>query len=139
LSKEVGFTDPRIISSEKIEIHDPEVKSKVGNIKFYSITYRLFKIKDLENECEDYGHEVTYKGTLRESEEAFKLDNGHIFKKCEKVKICGNSYRMLKDTRFKEHFDFEGNWDTHLGLFDTCGTESPLKNIVESEIKFSCC
>lgn len=34
----------------------------VGNISFYSITYRLFKLPGLlEPNCEDYGQRATYK------------------------------------------------------------------------------
>ena len=39
----------------EIEVHDPELKAITGNIKFYSILYRCFKIKSLETLCEDYG------------------------------------------------------------------------------------
>lgn len=31
--------------------------------EFFSITYRLFKLPDLETECEDYGQVAYYKGT----------------------------------------------------------------------------
>ena len=46
----LGFKAP-------IEIHDPELKAILGEAKFFSITYRLFKLPEgmLETLCEDYG------------------------------------------------------------------------------------
>ena len=38
-----------------MEVTDPELKDVVGEAQFYSITYRLFKLPNLETECEDYG------------------------------------------------------------------------------------
>ena len=36
----------------------------MGNIRFYSITFRLFKLPGLlEPDCEEYGQFVTYKVT----------------------------------------------------------------------------
>lgn len=55
ICQKVGFTDPRMIAVDPIEINDPELKDIVGEAKFYSITYRLFKLDALETLCEDYG------------------------------------------------------------------------------------
>ena len=35
ISKAAGFLDPRLVASSPIEIQNPEVKSKVGHIKFF--------------------------------------------------------------------------------------------------------
>lgn len=62
LAKSVGFSDPRILSSAPIEIHDPAMKRLLGPTKFYSITARLFKLpRMLEAACEDYGQVAIYK------------------------------------------------------------------------------
>ena len=73
-------------------------------IKFYSITYRAFKLKDLEDKCEDYGQELVYNGGIVDCEKEFKLDNAHAFKINEKVRICGNTASMIADTRFGKYF-----------------------------------
>ena len=81
LCHKVGFTDPRQLESNDIEITDPSLKGKcvfwlsctnfnfmidiVGNAKFFSVTFRLFKLPDLETKCEDYGQFAIYKGTIR--------------------------------------------------------------------------
>ena len=40
--------------------------------------------------------------------------------------ICGNSWKMLSDTRFAEHFDFFGDFSTHYGVFPDCGVAVPF-------------
>ncbi|MGB5083507.1 MAG: methyltransferase domain-containing protein, partial [Methylocystis silviterrae] len=62
LAKAAGFGDPRLVTSRPLEITDPEVEQKIGAARFYSATYRLFKIDALEPACEDYGQAVIYKG-----------------------------------------------------------------------------
>lgn len=118
LAKKVGFNDPRLVETDRITMMNAEIEKLVGDIKFYSMTFRLFKLKELENHCEDYGQEVIYSGNLEESPELFILDEGHHIKKGEKFKVCGNSFRMLNESRFKDYFQFTGNMTNHLGLFD---------------------
>jgi arsenite methyltransferase len=50
--------------------------------------------------------------------------------------ICGNSWMMLKDTRFVRHFDFIGSFDSHHGIFEGCGGESPFEGETNDE---ACC
>ena len=38
-----GFTDPRVLEGHEIEVLDPALRELLGEAKFYSITYRLFK------------------------------------------------------------------------------------------------
>ena len=81
LAKQAGFGDPRLVTSRLIEITDPDVSQKVGPAKFYSATYRLFKIAELETACEDYGQAVTYKGSIPEAPHTFHLDGHHAIEK----------------------------------------------------------
>ncbi|WP_177421134.1 methyltransferase domain-containing protein, partial [endosymbiont of Lamellibrachia barhami] len=113
LAKKAGFADPRLVEDRPITIDNPEIEEKIGYIGFYSATYRLFKLDGLEPACEDYGQAVVYKGGIPESEQAFALDNHHIIDKGRMFLVCGNTYRMLNETRFSEYFEFYGNWDTH--------------------------
>lgn len=46
LAQQVGFQDPRSLSSAPIEVTDPELKDIVGNAKFSSITYRCAHCTD---------------------------------------------------------------------------------------------
>lgn len=126
LAKAAGFTDPRVVSSTPITIENSEVQEKVGGIKFYSVTYRLFKLPELESDCEDYGQAVVYKGSVENSAHQFVLDDHHVIEAGKVFPVCGNTYRMLNSTRFKPHFDFIGNWETHYGIFEGCGGNAPF-------------
>jgi hypothetical protein len=94
----------------------------------------LFKLDELEPACEDYGQAVMYKGTVAHHSEAFVLDEHHVIETGKMFPVCGNTYRMLADTRLAEHFDFFGTWDNHFGIFEGCGSEMPFSesNSVES-------
>lgn len=124
-AKASGFTDPRLVKDSVITIDNPALRAKCGDIRFFSATYRLFKIEGLEPFCEDYGQAVIYKGTIDHHPNSFTLDKHHHIPKGKVFPVCGNTYRMLHDTRFKTHFDFIGSWDTHYGIFDGCGTALP--------------
>ncbi|MEP5943492.1 MAG: methyltransferase domain-containing protein, partial [Balneola sp.] len=126
ISKDVGFLDPRTVSSNRITIEDEELMEKVGNINFYSVTYRLMKLPKLESDCEDYGQAVRYKGTIDHNKDAFELDDHHLFEAGRIKTVCGNTYMMLHDTRFKEHFNFWGDFSTHYGIFEGCGGSAPF-------------
>ncbi|MBT7609491.1 MAG: methyltransferase domain-containing protein [Bacteriovoracaceae bacterium] len=138
LAKQTGFADPRMVEVEDITIESKEVEELVGDIKFYSVTYRLFKLPELETECEDFGQSVIYKGTLKESPDQFVLDDHHIIKKNQEFKVCGNTYLMLNQTRYKKHFEFKGDFSKHLGIFEGCGGEAPF-NSQNKKSGTSCC
>ena len=66
LARAVGFTDPRALSMERIDILDRDlakvVVDQAGDVLFCSITYRVFKLPEqLETLNEDYGHVAVYK------------------------------------------------------------------------------
>ena len=128
-----GFTDPRVMEDKPITIDNKELEETVGDIKFYSVTYRLWKIDGLEKDCEDYGQAVAYKGGIPESDFGLELDNHHYFAKGKIESVCGNSYNMLHKTRFKQYFDFYGSFDTHFGIFEGCGGNAPFSESTSAE------
>ncbi len=115
--RKIGCLDYRMMSKGRIALNDPEIEKKAGMIDFYSITVRAFKC-DLEDICEDYGHVVTYKGTIAEAPHGFCLDDHHLFKTGMPERVCGNTWKMLMQTRFAQHFSSMGNFSTHYGAFD---------------------
>lgn len=117
IAKKVGFADPRIVSRKLINIQNPQIKDMVGNIQFCSITYRLWKLRDLEDTCEDYGHIAIYDEQMTESPFEFDLDEGHVFFKNKPERVCGNTAMMLSGTRFKKYFQVIGNFKEHFGAF----------------------
>lgn len=143
LAKKVGFSDPRIVETAPITIENKDVENKTKGYKFYSVTYRLFKLP-LEPACEDYGQAVIYKGGVFEEPRAFMLDEHHVFEKGKVEAVCSNSFDMLEKTRYKEHFEFIGNTEVHYGIFKGCGTEFPYeeaksKTVSSSSESSSCC
>lgn len=136
LSKRAGFLDPRLVTDRPLTIENSKLENKVKPIKFYSATYRLFKIEELESDCEDYGHAVKYLGGIPEHEAFFDLDGHHRFHKGKVKTVCGNSLRMLNDTRFQAYFEFYGDWQHHFGLFEGCGKEIPFK---QDDDDLNCC
>ena len=44
-----------------MQVRDPELKGLLGEARFFSITYRLFKLEGVETTCEDYGQAARYK------------------------------------------------------------------------------
>jgi len=139
LSKRAGFADPRLVEDRVLGINNDDIEALIGHINFYSATYRLFKIAELESACEDYGQAVTYKGTIEQHPEAFELDAHHRMETGKRFPVCGNTWLMLHNTRFRDHFEFFGNTDTHLGIFPGCGTGLPFSASVGDESKTSCC
>ncbi len=126
LAKQAGFADPRLVTSRPLGIEDAAVEAKLEGIAFHSATYRLFKLPALESQCEDYGQAVRYKGTLAGQERVFELDGHHHIEAGRMFAICGNSWKMLADTRFAEHFEFFGDFSKHYGVFPDCGIVAPF-------------
>ena len=125
LSHQHGFADPRLTTDRPLEITDPVLATRAGNLRFYSATYRMFKIAELETACEDYGQAVIYKGTIPEHPDKYALDKHHDMETGRVFPVCGNTWRMLQDTRFAPHFEFIGTFDRHYGIFTGCGTSIP--------------
>lgn len=130
LARSSGFADPRLVADRPLDITDPVLAGRVGNIRFHSATYRLFKLDGLENDCEDYGQAVVYRGSIPEHPERFVLDKHHDIEAGRVFPVCGNTWLMLWNTRFREHFDFIGSFDRHFGLFKGCGSGLPFDQTV---------
>ncbi len=122
MARRVGFADPRLVSDRVIEMTNPEVADLVGNAVFRSMTYRLWKIEGVEDACEDYGHVAVYKGGHPSGKDSFELDKEHVFDKGLPERICGSTALMLSQTRLARYFDISGDFSTHFGLFQGCGT-----------------
>ena len=126
LAKAAGFADPRLVEDRPLAIDNEEIAEKLDPIRFFSATYRLFKLDALETHCEDYGQAVRYRGGIAHHENRFLLDKHHAIEKGRIFPVCGNTWRMLRDTRFAPFFEFYGDFSRHYGIFDGCGTALPF-------------
>ena len=125
LARNSGFIDARLVEDRSLDITDSKLAERIGNLQFFSATYRLFKLDGLENECEDYGQAVIYQGTIPQSPTRFELDKHHSIEAGRVFPVCGNTWMMLKDSRFAEHFHFIGDFSQHFGVFAGCGSGTP--------------
>ncbi|MBV1881304.1 MAG: methyltransferase domain-containing protein [Pseudomonadales bacterium] len=137
LSRRQGFSDPRLVEDRPLEVTDPQLASLTGNIRFFSATYRLFNIEALETDCEDYGQAVIYQGSIPEFPHGFFLDKHHLIETGRVFPVCGNTWRMLQDTRFKSHFKFVGDFSNHYGLFEGCGGNIPFGDDMDAGVDMS--
>ncbi|MBC2693581.1 MULTISPECIES: methyltransferase domain-containing protein [Pseudomonas] len=140
LARRYGFNDPRLVEDRPIEITDATLAEKLGDVRFFSATYRLFKLDNLELACEDYGQAVIYQGSIPGAPAAFVLDKHHRFETGRIFPVCGNSWRMLQDTRFNSHFQFIGTFNKHFGMFEGCGRGLPFeKQLTSTPVAATCC
>jgi len=139
LARRHGFTDPRLVTDKPILITNSELTLRIGNLRFFSATYRLFKLEGLEASCEDHGQAVVYLGNISEHADQFVFDKHHSLQKGEKNPVCGNTWRMLHDTRYINNFNFSGNFSDHLGIFPGCGSNMPFDTTAGSEVPTKCC
>ncbi|MEJ6066256.1 methyltransferase domain-containing protein [Psychrobacter sp. DD43] len=126
LARHADFLDPRLVEDRPLEITDSLLAAKIGDIQFFSATYRLFKIATLEDACEDHGQAVIYYGTIDQLPHHFNLDKHHTIETGRVFPVCGNTFRMLKESRFAKHFDFIGDDSRHYGIFAGCGDILPF-------------
>ena len=139
ICQKVGFPDPRILSSHIIDIKDEAIQELVGEAKFYSITYRLFKfpVGVIETLCEDYGQVATYLGTIPGSPHSYDLDDHHHFITNKPMLVCGNTGSMVGESWLSSHFKLTGDRSTHFGLFDCA--PAPAADSQGSGGSTSCC
>ena len=126
LAKDAGFADPRLVTDRPLGVNDRTLKEKLAGIDFFSATYRLFNLDGLEPACEDYGQAVRYRGTIDGAHDAFTLDGHHFIETGRMFPVCGNTWRMLAETRLAPHFEFFGDFSRHYGIFPGCGSVIPF-------------
>jgi SAM-dependent methyltransferase len=136
-ARAAGFHDPRLVADRGVSVTEPALAAALGPVRCFSATYRLFKLDGLESQCEDYGQAVRYRGTISGQPDRFVLDKHHEIETGKVFPVCGNTWRMLHDTRFGTHFDFIGDFSRHYGVFAGCGGGLPFAT--ETTVAGSAC
>jgi len=116
-ARNIGFIDPRVLESSIIDVTDYATREVVGNVNFFRIRWRLFKVPSLETLCEDYGQVATYNGGCPGYESGYPLDDHHFLETHKPMLVCGNSASMVEETWLKKYFTVTGNRNVHYGLF----------------------
>lgn len=102
----MGFTEIRRIYSRPVELNDNmKIQEQVGDIKFASMTVRIFKSTGLTKKNLDYGETATYKGGIPDKEEGLVFDEHYYFPKGEAISVCSNTAQILRTSRFGKYFD----------------------------------
>jgi SAM-dependent methyltransferase len=117
LVRSAGFRDPRIVVSLPLEITDASLCEKLSGATFRAVTFRLFRIRSLEEGEEDYGQAAIYKGTVEGFPNRFALDEENVFETGKALRIGGNTARILTESRFARHFTLIGDQSRHFGAF----------------------
>ena len=136
LLAKVGCFDYRTIYKTPITLNNDDIQRKAGMIDFYSMTVRTFKC-DFEDICENFGHVAYYEGRIPEFPHGFTLDDHHYFETGIPVPVCGNTYKMISESRFKDYFKVIGDFSTHYGPFD-CSVATQQEGI-HTEDNGACC
>lgn len=139
MSKKAGFLDPRVLTTAPITIKNAEIEEKVGAAKFVSVTLRLFKLPDLDPQCEDYGQTATYKGSISSCPTIYTLDGKHLFEAGRPERVCANTASMITDTRLSKHFQVQGQKTTHYGPFECALTLAAQQYKGNNNAKGGCC
>lgn len=139
IARQSGFSDPRLVEDRPLAITDATLAERLGETRFYSATYRLFKLDALEDACEDHGQAVIYRGSIAQRPHRFDLDKHHAIEAGRVFPVCGNTFRMLHETRFAPHFDFIGDFSRHYGLFAGCGGQIPFDHRLPDDLNGACC
>jgi arsenite methyltransferase len=108
-AKELGFTVPRVVRADPMPIVDEDIKSKIGQVKYSSVTYRLFKklhkLDETQSDSADLSAQVKYNGGIRGCEESFTFDQISIFKKGEVSVVDSEIRDILAISRFAPFFE----------------------------------
>ncbi|KAJ8365806.1 hypothetical protein SKAU_G00146370 [Synaphobranchus kaupii] len=112
LAEEVGFSSPRLVTASTVTVDNEELESLLGDYKFVSATYRLFKIpkNTPKKSCL-----LTYDGNITGFEKALEFDCHYTFKVNDVVEVDGEVASILKTSRFAEEFTFQPDSQTSSG------------------------
>ncbi len=138
LANNAGFNNPLIVTDRPLSVDDLQLRERLGDIQFCSATLRLFKLDGMEATREDYGQTVQYLGSIPHHVEQLVLDRFQTFPAGVPVAVCGNTFRMIRDSRLGEHFRFDDAKCEHLGPFDV-SREKLTFGSGSGESRGSCC
>ncbi|KAG7223836.1 hypothetical protein INR49_026519 [Caranx melampygus] len=126
LAEEVGFSPPRLVTASVITVDNKELQDVLGDFKFVSATYRLFKIpKGNTKACQ-----VIYNGGITGVEDNFQFDCQYTFKADAVVDVDGEVASILTNSRFAEDFTFQPPG----GSYEPCGVKPKAKTVDPFEL-----
>ncbi|XP_061625785.1 arsenite methyltransferase-like isoform X2 [Phyllopteryx taeniolatus] len=103
LAEEVGFRPPRLVKANVIAVDNKEMQAILGDFKFVSATYRLFKLpKGSGKPCK-----AIYNGNITGAEDSLHFDCQYTFKANQVTEIDGELASILTQSRYAQAFTFQ--------------------------------
>ena len=111
--------DPRLVTDRPVAVEDPELREKVGDIRFFSATYRLFKVPELEPGIgKTMGQSVTYLGTAPHLPDQLRLDKFNVFATGEsRIRFAVTPVFFWSKVASRAFFEFHGDTRFSQGNF----------------------
>ncbi|KAL6086596.1 hypothetical protein STEG23_031624, partial [Scotinomys teguina] len=112
IAQKIGFCPPRLVTANIITVQNKELESVIGDCRFVSATFRLFKLPKTEpaKRCQ-----VVYKGGITGHEKELIFDANFTFKEGEALDVDGETAAVLKNSRFARNFLFTPVHTTRVG------------------------
>ncbi|NXE33656.1 AS3MT methyltransferase, partial [Ptilorrhoa leucosticta] len=101
IAEEVGFSPPCLVTASPITIGNKELEDFVGDCRFVSATFRLFKVPG--GSWAGPG-QVIYNGGIIGHEQELVFDANFTFKEGEVVDVDAEMAAILQSSRFAEEF-----------------------------------
>ncbi|XP_021506160.1 arsenite methyltransferase isoform X2 [Meriones unguiculatus] len=103
IAQKIGFCSPRLVTANIITVQNTELESVIGDCRFVSATFRLFKLPKTEpaKRCQ-----VVYSGGITGHEKELIFDANFTFKEGEAVEVDEETAAILKNSRFAQDFVF---------------------------------
>ncbi|XP_064519266.1 arsenite methyltransferase isoform X2 [Pseudopipra pipra] len=101
ITEEVGFSPPCLVTASPITIGDKELEGIIGDCRFVSATFRLFKVPGGSRAGPG---QVIYNGGIMGHERELVFDANFTFKEGEVVDVDAEMAAILQSSRFAEQF-----------------------------------
>ncbi|NXY50942.1 AS3MT methyltransferase, partial [Ceuthmochares aereus] len=101
IAEEVGFSPPCLVTASPITIGNKELEDIIGDCRFVSATYRLFKVPE---GIQATPGQVIYNGGIVGHEQELVFDANFTFKEGEVVDVDAEMAAILQSSRFAEEF-----------------------------------
>ncbi|NXY01913.1 AS3MT methyltransferase, partial [Pteruthius melanotis] len=101
IAEEVGFSPPCLVTASPITIGNKELEGIVGDCRFVSATFRLFKVPAGSQAGPG---QVIYNGGIVGHERELVFDANFTFKEGEVVDVDAEMAAILQSSRFAEKF-----------------------------------
>ncbi|KAL1789139.1 arsenite methyltransferase [Sigmodon hispidus] len=133
IAQRIGFCPPRLVTANMITVQNKELESLLGDCRFVSATFRLFKLPKTEPAKR---RQVVYKGGITGHEKELLFDANFTFKEGEVVDVDGETAAVLRNSRFAQDFLFTPSGAT-LSASRGCSEELETKEIIRDPFKLA--